>query len=161
MVFTMYPSYPSYRRHADLAIQFSVPNKDMVKRILSHRSQDIHLRQKAAGNVLHNRVGKLASVLSRHRIQIKKLNSNELGVILFLPPPPCPKPNLHLIPQKKRNFKPQLATIFESQDNGHENLASQLEEEQWITLYEYLPRQGKRALHSCDSLKDLGTCNCI
>lgn len=133
----MYPSYPKYKCVGDLAVRFAVPNKHIVNHILRHSEDEERLRYRAAGNVLFRRVDRLASLLSRHRIQIDEdtLDRNELGIIMFLPPPPCPPPkSTRFSPFKRtRPAASRLETIYEVEEDPEPNVPV------WITLYEYLP----------------------
>lgn len=88
----MYPSFPNFTQHTNHSIRFSVPNKNIVVNILEQCEDDENLRLKAAGNVLYRKIEILSRLLLRHRIVLKKMSANELGVTLFLPPPPCPEP---------------------------------------------------------------------
>jgi hypothetical protein len=137
----MYPSYPSYTRHTNLSIRFSVPNQHVVKSILQHCENEDDLRFRAAGNTLYPRVRELASIMSRHRIQLATMKTNELGVTLFLPPPPCPPPKstvAKLFPRFRRRkaYVSQLETIDEVSEDPSKG--------EWITLYEYIPVDWKR-----------------
>jgi hypothetical protein len=138
----MYPSYPSYTRHTNLSIRFAVPDQHVVMSILRHCEDENNMRFRAAGNTLYPRVRQLARLMSRHRIQLATINTHELGITLFLPPPPCPPPKstlAKLFPRFRRpkTFTPRLETI----DEGPEGNISK---EKWITLYEYIPIDWKR-----------------
>ncbi len=137
----MYPSYPTFTRtqYSDLAIQFAVPNKHVVEHILDDCEQDYNLRVKAAANILQASVSTLARLMCRHRIKVQPLRSNELGITLFLPPPPCPPPNSWTLSHLRRGFRPQLATILE--DPAERSKECEHHVAGWITMYEYLPRQ--------------------
>jgi hypothetical protein len=138
----MYPSYPGYTRHNDLSIRFAVPNQHIVRIILQHCEDEDNLQFRAAGNTLYPRVRELARLMSRHRIQLTTTGTNELGVTLFLPPPPCPAPKrifAKLCPHFRRPkaYAPRLETIEEGPE---EDLLGG----EWITLYEYMPVEPKR-----------------
>ncbi|KAF1840102.1 uncharacterized protein K460DRAFT_437145 [Cucurbitaria berberidis CBS 394.84] len=152
----MYPSYPSYVRHTDLSIRFAVPNTDVVKNILQHCEDDDNLRRKAAGNILYPRIQRLARIMSRHRIQLDTISTNELGITLFLPPPPCPPPKTtfrNLFPRFRRQKIPdsKLETINEESEAENEELYRkarvQFSSTEWITLYEYLPVDKRHAVY--------------
>jgi len=83
----MYPSFPNYERVTDLAIRFAVPDKPIVIKILQDCEEE-NLRLKVAATILYDRVKRLSRLMSRHRVQIESVGWNELGVALFLPPPP-------------------------------------------------------------------------
>jgi hypothetical protein len=141
----MYPSYPRHSRHTPLSIQFAVPSRGIANRILEDSIDHELLRIRAAANVLLPQIDCLARLLSRHRIQIEEISPNQLGVTLFLPPPPCPAPMSKMFSKFRRVLlrRPRLDTIAEeasSQDaqiqgNGNTELAI----EDWITLYKYVP----------------------
>jgi hypothetical protein len=138
----MYPSYPGYTRHDHLSIRFAVPNQQIVRIILNHCEDEDNLRFRAAGNTLYPRVRELARLMSRHRIQLTTMKTSELGVTLFLPPPPCPAPKsilARLCPRLRRPkaYSPQLETIEEGPEEDPP-------EGEWITLYEYMPVDMKR-----------------
>jgi hypothetical protein len=139
---SMYPSYPGYTRHTNLSIQFAVPNQHIVRIILQHCEDEDNLRFRAAGNTLYPRVRELARLMSRHRIQLTTMKTSELGVTLFLPPPPCPAPKSILAKlctrfRRPKAYSPQLETIEEGSEED-------LPEGEWITLYEYMPIDSKR-----------------
>ena len=135
----MYPSYPGYARHTDLSIRFAVPNQHIVRIILQHCEDENNLRFRAAGNTLYPRVRELARLMSRHRIQLTAMKTSELGVTLFLPPPPCPPPKSIL--KRLRAYVPQLETINEDSEED-------VPKGEWITMYEYMPVDSKlRAMY--------------
>lgn len=148
----MYPSYPCFKRCSDLAVQFSVPERHIVRHILDCTEGEENLRSKAAANILLARVRSVGGLMSRHRIQVESIGDNEMGVTLFLPPPPCPEPNTDFFHARKRKpFSPILAPIKEE---NHRELEAQLANEgrnsvkarEWVTMFEYLPSDAERAL---------------
>lgn len=148
----MYPSYPCFKRCSDLAVQFSVPERHIVKHILDCTEGEENLRTKAAANILIARVKSVGGLMSRHRIQVESIGDNEMGVTLFLPPPPCPEPNTDFLRARKRKpFSPILASIKEesqcemeaqSADEGRNPVKAG----EWITMFEYLPSDAESAL---------------
>ena len=147
--FSMYPSYPSFRRYSDLAVQFAVLERHVVKHILDCTENKENLRFRAAGNILSARVRSLASLMSRHRIQVESINSNEIGITLFLPPPPCPAPKSKLFATYKRTpFTPSLALIRDEETpQGLRKTKPRNDDRDWITMYEYLPSEKRRAFY--------------
>jgi hypothetical protein len=138
----MYPSYPCFQRCSDLAVQFSVPERHVVRHILNCTEGEENLRSKAAANILIARVRSVGGLMSRHRIQVESLGDNEMGVTLFLPPPPCPEPKTDFSRASKRKaFSPTLAPIKEE---NHRELEAQSRE--WVTMFEYLPSDAERTL---------------
>ena len=99
-----YPRYPEYIPHTELSIRFSVPDARVIKRLLAHCEEEENLRFKAAGNALYPHVKTLSRLLSRHRIQVERTTANELGVTLFLPPPPCQEPKHKIIARLRKKF---------------------------------------------------------
>lgn len=158
----MYPSYPSFRRCSDLAVQFAVPERHVVEHILNCTEDEENLRFRAAGNILYARVRSLARLMSRHRIQVESISFNEIGVTLFLPPPPCPAPSSKFSANlKRKSFIPSLAPIKEGEtpqvlrktklrDNKFPN------DRDWITMYEYLPSEKRRALYVVPDVEKAG-----
>jgi hypothetical protein len=139
----MLPSYPGFRRHGDLAVQFAVPSQRVVRRILRDINEDEDDNQprfKAAANLLHPHIKCLARLMSRYRVIVDVLNKNELGVTLFLPPPPCPPPNSTIFSPYTRlkMFQPRLETITEEISAEMGNLQSN-QEGDWTTTYQYIP----------------------
>ncbi|KAF2849425.1 hypothetical protein T440DRAFT_479967 [Plenodomus tracheiphilus IPT5] len=138
----MYPSYPSYEPHTSLAIRFAVPAQRVVERILRDSENLENLQLLAAANVLFPQIKSLARLMSRHRIQLQEIKPNELGITLFLPPPPCPPPKsarfVHFI--RRKMHKPSLDTIVEESpiDSLKCDKAMDVTDD-WVTLYEYLP----------------------
>jgi hypothetical protein len=131
----MYPSYPSHRRHTDLSVQFGVPSQKIVQRILDDSLDYENLRRRAAANVLFPHIDCLARLMSRHRIQIEEISSNELGITLFLPPPPCPPPKSKPFSKFKRAVlrKCKMPTFIEK------SFAEVQATGEWITMYHYVP----------------------
>jgi hypothetical protein len=124
-----YPSYPGYVPYSDLSIRFSVPNQRVVQRLLQHCEQTENIRLLAAGNTLYPQVKRLARLMARYRIQVDEITANELGITLFLPPPPCPPPKSK-VAQLGRKIRQHLSAP--ATDMG--SLSPR-----WVTLYEYLP----------------------
>ena len=87
----LYPRYPAYIPHTESSIRFSVPDARVIERLLTHCEDEENMRLKAAGNSLYPHVKMLSRLLSRHRIEVERATANELGITLFLPPPPEPK----------------------------------------------------------------------
>jgi len=153
----MYPSYPEFRWQSDIALKFAVPNNSIVLKILDDSEQDENLRVLAAGNLLCKRVTKLAELMSRHRIQVKSMEHNELGITLFLPPPLCPPPGNLM--GKLKKFTQILKTIVEQPREeetvektfdraGREvpQAESAEKDSEWVTLYEYLPADKRHGM---------------
>jgi hypothetical protein len=134
----MYPSYPSHSRHTDLSVRFSVPNQRIVERILEDSLNDENLKLKAAANVLFPHIDCLSRLMSRHRIQVETISHNQLGVTLFLPPPPCPPPRSNIFSRLKRMVScgPSLDAVIKSTFDEDESSPA---ESEWITLYRYVP----------------------
>ena len=148
----MYPSYPCFKQCSNLAVQFSVPERHVVRHILDCTEGEENLRSKAAANILIARVRSVGGLMSRHRIQVESIGDNEMGVTLFLPPPPCPEPKTDFFRARKRKpFRPILALIKEE---NHRELEGQSANEgrnpvkarEWVTMFEYLPGDTERAL---------------
>jgi hypothetical protein len=139
----MYPSYPSYEPHTSLAIRFAVPAQRVVERILRDSENLENLQLLAAANVLFPQINDLARLMSRHRIQLEDVSANQLGVTLFLPPPPCPPPKSTRFARlvRPRMRKSSLKTIVEESpiDSEEHNGKATNTVDEWITLYEYLP----------------------
>lgn len=147
----MFPSYPRYVFLTDLAIRFAVPNQDIVRKILHHCEQEEDPRLKAAGNVLYPQIQSLARIMSRHRIRLDTIGSNELGITLFLPPSPCPPPKSSFGKLFSRFKRPKsriskLATIDESPEDDYNALQDGMSSS-WITLYEYLPYEKRHGMY--------------
>jgi len=143
----MYPSYPSYEPYTSLAIRFAVPAQRVVERILRDSENLEDPRLLAAANILFPQIKVLARVMSRHRIQLEEIKANELGVTLFLPPPPCPPPRSTRFKRylQRKMRKPSLETIIE--EPSSESLKSRKAvrgADEWVTLYEYIPSQSRR-----------------
>jgi hypothetical protein len=144
----MLPSYPSFRYHGVLAVQFAIPSQHVVKRVLRDMNEDEDDNQprlKAAANLLHPHIKCLARLMSRYRVIIDKLNPNELGVTLFLPPPPCPPPKSRIFSlcERLKVFRPRLETITEevSAEIGSPQSVQGAREAEWTTTYQYLPTE--------------------
>lgn len=140
----MYPSYPQHRRHSGLSVRFSVPNQNIVKRILDDSFDEENLRVRAAANVLFPHIDKLSNLMSRHRIQIETISPNQLGVTLFLPPPPCPPPKSKMFSKLKRMVtrRPEIDSTEEPYaltQLGQNVSDSAGVESEWMTLYQYIP----------------------
>jgi hypothetical protein len=155
----MYPSYPCFKRCSNLAVQFAVPERHVVRHILDCTEGEENLRGKAAANILLARVRSVGGLMSRHRIQVESIGYNEMGVILFLPPPPCPEPRPNLFPVHKRKpFRPTLALIKEEdcrqlKDQLANGGPKSVEDREWITMYEYLPSDAEKALSILPNVK--------
>ena len=137
----MIPSYPSYTRRTNQSIQFAVPNKAVVKKILQHSEDDENPRLRAAGNTLYPRVRSLARLMSQHRIQLETIGTSELGITLFLPLSLYPPPKstfAKLCPcfKKPKAYKPKLWTISETQEDTWID--------GWGTTYEDLGMDSRR-----------------
>jgi hypothetical protein len=135
----MYPVYPSFNQHSGLSVRFAVPNRGIVLRILNDSKDDDNPRLRAAANLLFPHISCLARLMSRHRIQLNEIDRNQLGVTLFLPPPPCPPPKSKLFSTFRRSElrKPRLQTIVE--EDNEESKSNSTDAHEWIVLYEYLP----------------------
>jgi hypothetical protein len=150
---SMYPSYPSFKRHGDLAVLFAVPDRHVAMHILEATEDRENLRFRAAGNILWARVISLASLMSRHRIRVEPIGPNEIGITLFLPPPPCPMPKAKRFAKfERRPFTPSLTPIGE--DDATRELGKGVprsrilgDDRDWISLYEYLPKNRRRAIY--------------
>lgn len=148
---SMYPSYPSFKYCSDLAVRFAVPERHIVRHILDCTSGEENLQCKAAANILMAQIKSVGRLMSRHRIQVESIGYNEMGVTLFLPPPPCPQPKSKLFSARKRRpFTPILASIGEEDQHEQNPRLSNTgmgvnEGQEWITMYEYLPSAEKRA----------------
>lgn len=148
----MYPSYPCFKRCSDLAVQFAVPDRHVVRHILHCTEDEENLRIKAAANILIARVRSVGGLMSRHRIQVEPIGFNEMGITLFLPPPPCPAPKSLFPTRKRKPFTPSLASIKEEesfQEAKWVGMASDksLGDREWITMYEYLPSDERKTLY--------------
>ena len=111
----MPPSFPDFECVSDLAVQFVVPDRPIIHKILWDSEEDERLHLKAGANLLLPQIKILARLMSRHRIQVDRFGEFELSITLFLPPPPCPPPKSSAITSAK-------------------NVVGE-----WITLYEYVP----------------------
>lgn len=155
--YSMYPSYPCFKRCNDLAVQFAVPERHVVRHILDCTEGEENLRCKAAANVLIAQVKSVGGLMSRHRIQVESIGYNEMGVTLFLPPPPCPAPKSQLFSTRKRRpFTPTLASIEEEEEQRGQlaNGESRVDKvPEWITMYEYLPSDKRKAVHIMPNVK--------
>ena len=158
----MYPSYPCFKRCHNLAVQFAVPGPHVVRHILDCTEDEENLRCRAAANVLIARVRSVAGLMSRHRIQVESVGSNEMGVTLFLPPPPCPAPKSKLfLTRKRKPFAPTLASIREEkivQVAGRNEVRDNesFDERDWITMYEYFPSNKRKAMYIVPDVKGAG-----
>ena len=83
--------------------------------------------------------------MSRYRVIVDKLNLNELGVTLFLPPPPCPplKSRIFSPCERLKVFRPRLETITEevSAEIDRPQSVQGAREADWTTMYQYLPTE--------------------
>lgn len=154
----MYPSYPCFKRCSDLAVQFTVPERHVVRHILNCTENEENLRGRAAANILIARIRSVAGLMSRHRIQVESVSPNEMGVTLFLPPPPCPAPKLHWFAACKRKiFTPNLAPIVEEESpcaaRGAARGDNSSDDRDWITMYEYLPSDKRQAMYIMPNAK--------
>jgi hypothetical protein len=136
-------SYPSYHVLSDLAIQFTIPNRRIVKKIIKDVRNDENLRIQQAGLLLFDKVESLRSTLARYRVQVEPVEiRNELQITLFLPPPPCPPPKPNRVPRRAQTekFEPILYAISKDGRNAEEraDTCSDGFEEEWITLYHYV-----------------------
>jgi hypothetical protein len=129
-----YPRYPDYIPHTEHSIRFAVPDERVIKRLLTHCEEQENMRIKAAGNALYPHVKTLSRLLSRYEIQVERTTSNELGVTLFLPPPPCLEPKQRSISRLKRKI---LRNVLSTHQRVHEQSAAdstRSRSPKWVTL---------------------------
>jgi hypothetical protein len=143
----MYPLYPLHHQHTALSVRFAVPSPKLAKRILNDGVDHDSLRIRAAANLLFPHIECLARLMSRYRIQIVDVDHNQLGVTLFLPPPPCPAPNSTQFtrPVRVTVRRPQLDTIIEEPQEEESYDSKKEQQSEWMTLYKYVPVEARQS----------------
>lgn len=130
----LYPRYPAYIPHSESSIRFSVPDERVIKRLLAHCEDEENMRLKAAGNVLYPHVKTLSRLLSRYKIEVERATTNELGITLFLPRPPCPEPKQKTIARLRHKLLKNVRWGDQSVTRQCATKPTQSQSPKWVIL---------------------------